>query len=132
MKISDCWDAFYSHTGKASDVARQLSFGGLGIIWLFYKDKSADTIVIEPDLQLPAFLFVLALSFDLMHYVVASLIWGVWCKIKEKELKSPKENPDLDAPRFINTPADVIFIVKIILVIFGYWKVLGFLCTRWL
>ena len=131
MKIADYWEAFYSHSGKASDVARQLSFGGLGIIWLFYKDKSADRLVIDPDLQLPAFLFVLALSCDLMQYIVLSLVWGIWCIKKEKGLKNAKDNPDLDAPTYINYPAYIVFILKLALVIIGYCVLLGFLATRW-
>jgi hypothetical protein len=132
MKISDCWQGFYDHTGKASDIARQLSFAGLGIIWLFYKDKSVDTLVIEPDLQLPVFIFVLALSLDLLQYVISSLTWGIWCGVAEKKLKGPKDNPDIEAPRLINCPGNVLFLLKIVAVIYGYWKILDFLYARWL
>lgn len=132
MKITDYWEDFYAHTGKASDVTRQLCFGGLAIIWLFYKDKNAESLVIQPELQIPAFAFVLALSLDLIQYVVLSLVWGVWCRHAEKKLKGPKDNPDLDAPRLINVPANLIFLLKPGVVIFGYWKLLGFLAARWL
>lgn len=132
MKIADYWEGFYSHTGKASDVARQLSFGGLGLIWLFYKDKSVDSVVIQPELQLPAFIFVMALALDLVQYIVSSLVWGIWCRHAERKLKGPKDNPDLEAPCFINFPANIVFLLKLALVIFGYWKLLCFLATRWL
>ena len=132
MKIEDAWEGYYAHTGKASDVSRQLALGGLAIIWLFYKDDSAANLKIDPVLGLPTFLFVLALGFDLLQYLALSLVWGFWIKIKEKQLlKSPQSDPDIEAPKHINKPGEVLFLVKILLVCVAYYELLKVLACRW-
>ena len=131
MKITDYWGAYYSHSGKTSDIARQLCFAGLALIWLFHKDQSANSLVIQKDLQLPAFIFVGALALDLVQYTIVSIVWRRWCRQEEQALKGPKDDPDLEAPRNINAPADVVFLIKLVLVIVGYSQILYFLYSRW-
>jgi hypothetical protein len=113
-KLSDYWENFETYTGKASDVARQLSFAGIAVVWLLRVENGSRSTV--PDALFPALaLFVLSLSFDLLQYVAGSIIWGSFCRYHEKRLAKPEDNPKLTGPRWINIPTNFFFIGKIIL-----------------
>jgi hypothetical protein len=83
MKIEDYRQTFYEFSGKLSDIARQSSFAGIAIVWLFKKDANS-LPALPKDLILPLILLVLTLSFDFLHYLVASLIWRHVYRSKEK------------------------------------------------
>jgi len=64
------------YTAKAGDVARQLAFVGIAIVWLFrYQDQGIT--VIPKDLQKPLSRLVLVLAIDGVQYLVGSILWGV-------------------------------------------------------
>jgi hypothetical protein len=132
MKIADAWEAYYAHTGKASDVARQLSLAGLALIWLFHSDKKAEQVTILAALQPSTLLFIIALALDLLQYTVASLIWGCWTTHTERRLKGPRSNPDILAPKYINVPIGVLFLLKLCVVFWGYGGLLQFLWNAWI
>ncbi len=118
MKLSDYRETFYEFSGKASDIARQLSFAGIGVIWIF---RIGDDKPEFPAMLFPALaLFVIALSFDLFQYVVASVIWRIFYRHHEKKLDDINDDPELSAPWWINIPAYSFFIGKIALVFGGY------------
>lgn len=74
MILQDYRETFYTFSGKASDLNRQLAFAGIAIIWLFKKDNLAG-LSIPRELLWPGVLIVLSLGLDMLHYVVASVIW---------------------------------------------------------
>jgi hypothetical protein len=74
-KLSQYWENFEEYTGKASDVTRQLSFAGIAVVWLL-RTGGGGSLPIPSALLLPLALFVWSLSFDLLQYVVASVVWG--------------------------------------------------------
>jgi len=41
-KLSDYWENFEEYTGKASDIARQLSFAGIALLWLLRNSTVTD------------------------------------------------------------------------------------------
>jgi len=41
MNLQDYRDDFYTYSGKASDISRQLAFAGIAIIWIFKKEVPA-------------------------------------------------------------------------------------------
>ncbi len=118
-KLSDYWQNFEEYTGKASDVTRQLSFAGIALIWLL-REPRAGQLVVPEELIYALALFTLSLSFDLMQYIAASIVWGSFCRYHEKRLKRPEDNPMLTGPRWINWPADFFFIGKLALAIVAY------------
>lgn len=124
-KLSEYWDNFENYTGKASDVSRKLSFAGIAIIWLFHIGNAKEVSVPEELLPVLAF-FVLSLSFDLLQYIVASIVWGLFCRHNEKKLKEIEDDPELAAPRWINLPTNFFFIGKLIFIIVGYFLLLKF------
>jgi len=76
MKLDDYRETFYSYTGKASDISRQLAFAGIAIIWIFKKDLPGAGLTVPRELIVPGLLIVLALGFDLLQYCLGTVIWG--------------------------------------------------------
>lgn len=73
MKFTQIREEYYIHTAKASDVMRQLTYAGLGVIWIF---KAGSALPIVPRSMVPAALsFVLALVSDLLQYLVLAESW---------------------------------------------------------
>ena len=117
--LADYREDYYWFSGKASDVARQLAFAGIAFLWIFRVTTDGGP-VIPRDLVLPAVLFALALAFDLLQYISATVIWGWFKRSEEKKLKYPDDNPELSAPAWYNWPINSIFAVKLICVVLAY------------
>ena len=66
MNLQDYRDDFYTYSGKASDISRQLAFAGIAIIWIFKKKVPATGLTVPSELILPGILIVLALGVDLL------------------------------------------------------------------
>ncbi len=76
------------------------------------------------DLALPAFLIVLGLALDFLHYVSATVMWGCFGRVKELRLKAQQGSAgarEFDAPRWINWPALLFFWFKIPMIVTAYW-----------
>ena len=130
MKLSDYRETFYEFSGKASDVTRQLAFAGIAIIWIFkIEDKQFPQIPSE--LLLPSITLALTLAFDLLQYVSAAIVWGIFQWYKERQLKNLSDDPDLDAPSILKLPQLTFFIFKIISVIFSYYLLVKYLAIVW-
>ncbi len=117
MKISDARAAYDSFTSKTSEIARQLSFAGIALIWIF-KPEDAPPTEIPPPLLIPAILFVVALGLDLLHAAYGSLAWGAFGRYHER--KGISETNDITAPAYINWPSIVFFWGKVIAVVAAY------------
>ena len=122
MKLRAYRKKYYRVSAKASDIARQLSFAGIAVVWVFKPDKAAPTSI-PTELLWPAALFVLALTFDLMHYASATLIWGIFARWHEK--KGIEADEELKSSPMCNWPALFFFWGKIALVVFAYGLLLS-------
>ena len=131
MKLSEYKEDYDALTGKASDVARQLSFAGIAIVWIFRSGEGAGA-TLGKMLLLALGLFAGSLLFDLLHYVIASVIWGHFHRKEEKKLTDVADDPDLTAPRYYNWPAICLFILKLAAVSAGYICLVWFLAGAWL
>ncbi len=129
MKLSEYRKTYYDLSAKASDVARQLSFAGLAIIWIF-KTDARPIPIIPQTLVIPAGFFVCALASDLLQYIIATSIWGSFHWWKEKNKK--EADPDLKAPTFLTWPILGLFIVKLGFVATAYVFVIKFIINCWL
>lgn len=106
-------------TGKASDVARQLAFAGLAVIWIL-RESSGNPI---GAVLLPAVaFFVVSLTLDLFQYVWCSFIWTMFYNYHFEIHKSDKT--EIDIPGWVNWPAYGCFWLKIIALVVG-WGCLG-------
>lgn len=118
MNLKEVRDAYYGYSGKASDVARQVSFAGIAIIWIF-KSQEGTRFAIPDDLIAPLVLFIAALTSDLLHYIFSSAIWGIYNKVLEKRHGVNFEG-EIEAPSKINWPGLFFFSLKLILVFIGF------------
>lgn len=123
MKLQDYRADFYTFSGKASDLSRQLAFAGIALIWLFKKDNTGQ-LSIPPDLVVPGIFIVCALGFDLIHYCLASLIWRWFYRSKEKEGVS--EEAEIQHSIALEIPLWTLFCLKIACVLVAYGYLLGF------
>jgi hypothetical protein len=127
MNLKDAYDYYSFNSGKASDIARQLDFAGLAIIWIFRTEAGPNQLVPKA-LIVPAALIVIALSFDLMQYVTGAGAWGIYRRHKERSGIS-LENEFL-APRTINWVQLVFFWLKLASTILAYVLILRFLAAH--
>lgn len=131
MKLSEYKKDYDSLTGKASDVARQLSFAGIAIVWIFKSGEGPKTTV--PKMLLLALaLLAGSLFFDLLHYVISSVVWGHFHRKQEKKLTNLADDPDVIAPPYYNWPVIFFFVMKLVLVVSGYVCLVWFLAVSWL
>lgn len=124
MDLDGFRKSYYERSGKASDVARQLSFAGIALIWIFKAERGGPDSV-PTELYLPAVLFVVALALDLLQYAWGAFIWGAFCRYKEKKGVNP--NAELVAPPWFNWPALACFWLKLAAVVAAYWLVFNYI-----
>lgn len=123
MKLKDTREAYETFTGKASDIARQLGFAGIAIIWLFRSDGK-----IPSELLPVAVLIIVGLAFDFLQYVYGSMVWGVYHHRKSRQVKFD-ENAKFTVPRIINMPTSFFFWGKVVSTGFAYIA-LGFFVAQ--
>jgi hypothetical protein len=119
MKLSAFKKDYQWFSDKASDLARHLAFAGIAVIWIF-KTEGKQIPSIPAGLMLPLILFALALALDLLHYIVATIIWGSFHRYHEKIMKKKISDPDVAAPKYFNWPTLSLFGLKVASVISAY------------
>lgn len=124
MNLESIHATYYEYSGKASDIARQLCFAGIALIWIFKQEKGAPLDV--PGLLLiPAWLFVLALALDLIQYAAASAIWSIYGRCLEG--RNTPSDQDIDAPMWFNWPTLVCYWLKLVFVVLAYIQILQYI-----
>ena len=76
MKLKDAREHYYTFSGKLSDVNRHLCFAGIAVIWIFAREDSTGDYSVPDALITPLAFLVLALSLDLIHYLIATISWS--------------------------------------------------------
>ncbi len=130
MKLSQYREHYYEFSGKASDVARHLAFAGIAVIWIFRIEQEAG-IRIEPDLLFPLALLALSLAFDLLHYISATLVWGLFQWYQERKLENVLDDPDLDTPSYFKWPLNIFFVLKLITILLAYFFLVKYIWRIW-
>jgi hypothetical protein len=120
------------YTSKASEVNRSLAFAGLAIIWIFRKSNHDTSVILLdtiPDgLEFSLIMLVLALALDMLHYVVGSVIWSIFYRVKEKLVKTKKiKNDGIEANSILPNTIHVFFVLKILANVLGFVSLLKFL-----
>ena len=113
-------------TGKASDVARQLAFAGLAVVWIM---REASGNPIGSELVAPLVLLVASLSLDLLQYVWCSFIWTMFYNYHFEKHKSDKA--EVDIPDWTNWPSYLFFWLKILALTLGWGCIGDVVITRW-
>lgn len=121
MKLKDARDNYYFNSGKTSDLVRQLGLAAIAVVWLFKQDVGGIP-KIPSALHLPLALVVLGLALDLLQYAVATAIWGIFNRFKERS--GVTEEKEFNAPPQINWPALCFFWVKVGVIAVAYYLLL--------
>jgi hypothetical protein len=109
-------------TAQVSSNTRQLSFVGIGAVWIFSggtSPKFGSIHIAEPFLVAGLFL-VGALTFDFLQYLCASIAWVRFRREKEEEVTDQGEPDSFLAPKRINWLAYTFFWAKTPLVTVAY------------
>jgi len=117
MKLKDCRESYYYNSAKASDISRNLGLAGLALIWAFRVTGDAKP-TIPGDLRWAAVLLVVGLGLDFLQYILGTIVWGGYQRIKE--LKDTSEEDDFLAPRMMNWPANTCFALKQVAIFLAY------------
>ena len=117
MRLSDVRAAYGEYSGKASDIARQLGFAGIALIWLFRTEVAGQPQI--PDALLaPGLMIVIALTFDLLQYVSGAIVWSAYNRRAERQGRSQEE--EFEAPPAMNWPALFFFWGKVAFLALAY------------
>ena len=109
MNLEDVRTAYETLSGKASDIVRQLSLAGIGLIWVF-KSGAGPSLSVDPPLLKAALFIFLALSLDFLQYVLGTTIWFIYFRYKEGLVT--KKDDEFKAPTWLNWPTWGIFYLK--------------------
>ena len=117
MKLGDTRAAYEALSGKASDIVRQLSLAGVGLIWLF-KTETGSPAILDIHLLRAALFIFLALFFDFLQYLYGTTIWFIYFRYKEKQ--GTTEEMEFQAPASLNWMTWTLFYLKATLVLIAY------------
>jgi hypothetical protein len=129
MKLSEFRKKSNENTAKASEITRQLSLGGIAIIWLFKNSEQSQSLL-NPYLILPLLYLSISILFDLAQYFIAGQVWISFFREKEKEFSHSKDDPDIKAPKYLNIPIYICYYTKIILMICAYFHIIFFIISK--
>ncbi|MDX2041851.1 MAG: hypothetical protein SF097_11400 [Acidobacteriota bacterium] len=127
MKLKDARENYYYYSQKTSEITRQLGLAGIALIWVFKVDSGGRQSV-PLELVRPAWLIVLGLTLDFLQYSLASVVWGIYHRHKEKV--GIGEDAEFLAPTSINWPTILFFWSKIIVMGIAYVYLLRFLANK--
>lgn len=127
IKLSETRKAYEDASGKLSDINRQLCFAGFAIIWLY--NMSDGEIKIPRELYFPGILLIASLVIDVLQYVYTTVSWHLYY---ERHTSSDKkeEEENISEPKYINTPAWILFWLKIVGMLWGYILIGKFLILK--
>lgn len=119
MTIKEIRDDYVRYSTNVSNLCRNLSFAGFGIIWIF---KYEGSTTIPQCLNLPLLLFIIALAFDLLQYVIQTIIWyRYYLKNKPKPTEhTTEEDKHVNEPEGRNAVTWTFWGLKLFTVILAY------------
>jgi hypothetical protein len=113
--IGDYKKDYEFYTGKASELNRNLAFGGIAIIWIF-KTTSEGGIGLPNELIQPLIWLICALSLDLLQYISGGLIWLIYYRWQEGRINKAQINANSDMKAHPILPG---------IIHFFYWTKIG-------
>jgi hypothetical protein len=93
VKLSTAREAYYSASGTASTITRQLALAAVAIIWLLSGGLNRSKIHLTNVLLWASLLVIAAMFFDLLQYVWTAVSFAVWARKKEKALDAAARTP---------------------------------------
>lgn len=115
MKLQDILDQYHQDSSQASDIARNLNYALLGVVWILSKENIGNLI----DYKYPLILIVISLASDFLQYFLKGLLEK--CHFDKQEKKATDGdgniNEEFDAdpyPRYIKIVAQLFYYLKLI------------------
>jgi hypothetical protein len=132
--IDDYKKDYEYYTGKASEIGRSLALGGIAVIWIFKTTSTDGSLTIPSLLIAPLIWLVISLSLDLLQYVIGGLIWLIYYRYKEYQIKNNQiqATEDLKAPKILPLIIHIIYWSKLISIIVSYCLLLSFLYSEFI
>jgi hypothetical protein len=127
IDLDEARSRYSAASAKASDVARQLAFAGVAIVWLFNGTALGDYgLRLASDLRWPGALLVLSLLLDFLHAAYQAALWGVVHRTNEKAGKTR----NIDVSVFALWPVVGLFWAKLVLLGAGYVLLASYFVQR--
>jgi hypothetical protein len=126
MKLKDSRVFYYTASGTASQIGRQLTLAGIAILWLLANGLQGGRIALTNRLLAVGWALVAYLVLDLLQYLYKTAAWAIWTRSKEKGLNRSNaqagcEDTEVgEAPDPINIPTWALFILKMALLLAGF------------
>jgi hypothetical protein len=117
VTLADARGAYEVLSGKVSDIVRQMSLAGVGLVWIF-KGGTAAQFFLDPVLFKAALFIFLALLLDFLQYFFGTVIWYVYFRYKETHGTTATD--DFLAPVQLNWPMWLFFYLKAAAMLVAY------------
>lgn len=116
MTLQSILDQYHQDSAQASDIARNLNYALLGVVWILSKESIGNL----GEFKLPLILIVVSLAADFLQYFVKGLM--VKCHFDKQEAEATDEegkiDEDYDAspyPKRIKIVAQLFYYSKLLL-----------------
>lgn len=139
LKISQMRTLVSEYSSKASDIARQLAFAGIAVVWIFKVGgeggAAGQAAISLPSALIPAVFFLVAcLAADILHYVVAAYAWYLLAedctRVRADSVEKNDQEREFETGRRA-AYGDFFFFAKLVLLGLGYAVLLKFLAGKW-
>lgn len=127
MTLKEIREDYVRYSANVSELSRNLSYAGIGVVWIFKQSASGDAIKttfmnsIPNELRLPLLLFIAVLILDLFQYVIQTAIWyPYYTKNKVLHKDEKEDDVNLQEPEIYNIVPWGFWLFKLIIVIIAY------------
>lgn len=125
MTLKEIRDDYVRYSANVSELSRNLSYAGIGVIWIFKQTSSGGLSLfmnsIPEVLRLPLILFIVVLFLDLSQYVIQTAIWyPYYLKNKKKHANENEEDVILNEPEIYSAIPWCLWIIKLVIVVAAY------------
>lgn len=115
MKLHSILDQYHQDTAQASDIARNINYALLGVVWILSKESIGNL----NNFKWPLILIVVSLASDFLQYFLKGILEK--CHFDKQEAKATDTkgniNEDYDAapyPNYIKIVAQIFFYNKLL------------------
>lgn len=115
MKLQDILNQYHQDSSQASDIARNLNYALLGIVWILSKENIGNLV----DFKYPLILIVISLAADFLQYFLKGQFEK--CHFDEQERNATDENGNINEefdvapyPAYIKKVAQLFYYLKLI------------------
>lgn len=116
MKLSEVRQEYYDSSGTVSTLVRSICYAGIAVGWAI-RINEKPPVNYSSGIGLAFLFFLLALSSDLLQYLVKAATWGIYNELKHKS--KVLLDDEVAPPAWFNHLPLALWILKIALAITG-------------